>query len=102
MKAKRFLATLPKPVVEALKQFASENDLYLSVVVQRAITITASDKPTNNDIVYVRGETEGIQLTFSDTSYQLLELWKEQTGLSKSKLITYSLEKTIIKGEKEL
>lgn len=100
MKTKRLLATLPKNVLTELERFSTEQGLFASIVVQRAVTKMSHTSPTEQDIDYVRGNTKGIQLTFSDTAFQLLELWSKQTKLSKSKLITYSLQETLLKGER--
>lgn len=99
MKTKRFLATIPMQLSKELELFAKQQETSVSLVAQQAVTRNSDARPSNEDIHYVRGETEGIQLSFSETAYQLIELWSEQSGLSKSKLITYSLQQTILKGE---
>lgn len=100
MKTKRFLATIPKDVAQELARFAKEQDVYASEVVVRALTKMSHTNPTNETIEYTRGETQGVQLSFSETAYQLLEMWSQQTKLSKSKLVTYSLQETLLKGER--
>ena len=100
MKTKRLLITIPDDVAEELRRFADEQDVYLSLVVQKAITKMSTHTPTNNDIQYKRGQTESVQISLSETAFNLLELWSEKTNLSKSKLITYSLQNTILKGER--
>ena len=100
MKSRRFLATLPNHVAAELLRFAAEQNVYASQVVQRSVTTVSDKQPKDKDILYIRGETTGVQLSFSDTAYQLLELWSKQTKLSKSKLITYSLQETLLKGER--
>ena len=100
MRSKRFLATIPTNVADELARFAAEQNIYASQVVQRSVTKLSETSPTDQDVIYVRGETTGIQLSFSDTAYRLLELWSKQTKLSKSKLITYSLQETLLKGER--
>lgn len=99
MNTKRFLATLPETTANALQQFACEQNIHASFIAQRAVTAMSEHMPTEDDIEYLRGETSGVQLTFSDTAYRLLELWSKQTGLSKSKLIAYSIQQ-MEKGEK--
>lgn len=100
MKTKRFLITIPEDAAEELRRFADEQDVYLSLVIQKAITKMSTHTPTNDDIPYVRGETESVQVSLSETAFSLLELWSDKTSLSKSKLITYSLQNTILKGER--
>lgn len=100
MKTKRFLITIPVEDAKMLRQFAAEQDVYLSLVVQKAITKMSTHTPTNNDIKYERGNTEPVQVSLSETAYHLLELWSEKTKLSKSKLVAYSLQNTISKGER--
>lgn len=100
MKTKRFLITIPVDVAEELRRFANEQDVYLSLVIQKAITKMSIHVPTNNDIQYTRGDTERVQVSLSETAFYLLELWSEKTNISKSKLITYSLQNTILKGER--
>lgn len=99
MKTKRFLVTIPTATAKELHRFADEQDVYLSFVVQKAITKMSTHTPTEADITYERGETRRVQVTLSDTAYHLLELWSEKTKLSKSKLVAYSLEYTILQGE---
>ena len=101
MKTKRFLATIPKELSKELDLFAKQQEASISLVAQQAVTRNSDARPLEEDIDYVRGETEGIQLSFSETAYQLIELWSEQTGLTKSKLVTYSLQQTFMKGEIE-
>lgn len=100
MKTKRFLATIPQDVGNELARFAQEQGVYASEVVTRAVTKMSNERPQDEDIDYVRGDTMGIQLSFSETAYQLLDMWSTQTKLSKSKLITYSLQQTLLKGER--
>lgn len=100
MKTKRFLITIPVDVAKELHRFANEQDVYLSLVIQKAITKMSTHAPTNKDIQYERGDTERVQVSLSETAFHLLELWSEKTNLSKSKLITYSLQNTILKGER--
>lgn len=98
MMTKRILATVPKDTKQHLMAFSKQHNIDHSFVVQQAITKMSDQHPTENDISYIRGETENVQVSLSDTAYRLLELWSEQTGLSKSKLIIYSLQNTIEKG----
>lgn len=100
MKTKRFLATIPKHQAQELARFAKEQDVYASEVVVRAITKMSGERPTDQDIDYTRGDTQGVQLSFSETAYRLLEMWSNETKLSKSKLVAYSLQETLIKGER--
>lgn len=100
MKTKRLLITIPDDTAEELRRFADEQDVYLSLVVQKAITKMSAHTPTTNDVQYERGQTESVQVSLSETAFNLLELWSEKTSLSKSKLITYSLQNTILKGER--
>ena len=97
MKSIRFLATLPSQTAHNLRAFAAQQEVDLSVIVQQAVTKMCDQHPSEDDIYYVRGDTEGVQVSVSDTTYQLLELWKKQTGLSKSKLVAYALQQTIEK-----
>ena len=101
MKTKRFLATIPKELAEKLDLFAQKQESSVSLVVQHAVTKCSVSKPTEEDVEYIRGETQRVQLSFSQTAYQLIELWSQQTNLTKSKLITYSLQKTLTKGEED-
>ena len=98
MKTERILATLPKMTKKSLMSFAELHRMDHSLVVQRAITELSDQHPREEDIPYIWGDTEQIQISLSDTAFCLLKLWSEQTGLSKSKLITYALEKTIIEN----
>lgn len=98
MKTKRIVATLPITTKQSLMRFATAQGVDHSFVVQRAITKMSDHHPDKTDIVYIRGQTEQVQITLSDTAYQLLSLWSEQTHLTKSKLITYSLQKTLEDG----
>lgn len=98
MKTKRMLATLPSETERSLMLFARQHNIDHSLVVQQAITKMSEQRPTEADIVYTKGETKGVQVSLSDTAYRLLELWAEQTELTKSKLITYSLQNTIENG----
>lgn len=101
MRTIRFLATIPKELSKELIIFARQQEVSASLVAQQAVTKNSNAKPLDREIDYVRGETEGVQLSFSETAYQLIELWSEQTGLAKSKLITYSLQQTFMKGDNE-
>lgn len=98
MKSKRLLATLPVEVKTNLMTFAKQQGIDHSLVVQEAITKMSERYPTEEDIPYIRGETSRVQISLSDTAYRLLELWSEQTNITKSKLITYSLKNTIENG----
>lgn len=98
MKSKRLLATIPNSTKKSLMTFADQHGIDHSLVVQEAITKMSEQYPTENDISYIRGETGQLQVTLSDTAYRLLELWSEQTTLTKSKLITYSLQKFIMEN----
>ena len=95
MNSKRFLATIPSQTAQTLRTCARQQRVDLSLIVQQAVTEMSGTRPTREDITYIRGDTEGVQVSFSDTAYRLLELWSEQSGLSKSLLVTYSLQKTI-------
>lgn len=97
MKSIRFLATLPTRTAAILREFARQQEVDLSVVVQQAVTKMCDHHPSAEDIYYVRGETTGVQVSVSETTYQLLRLWEKQTGLSKSKLVAYALQQTIEK-----
>lgn len=97
MKSIRFRAALPPRTAAILREFARQQDVDLSVVVQQAVTKMCDRHPTAEDIYYIRGDTTGVQISVSDTTYQLLQLWEKQTGLSKSKLVTYALQQTIEK-----
>lgn len=98
MRTERILATIPKTTKKRLMSFSELHRMDHSLVVQRAITELSDHQPKEDDISYIRGDTEQIQVSLSDTAFCLLKLWSEQTGLSKSKLITYALEKTIIEN----
>lgn len=98
MRTERILATIPKTTKKSLMSFSELHRIDHSLVVQRAITELSDHQPKEDDISYIRGDTEQIQVSLSDTAFCLLKLWSEQTGLSKSKLITYALEKTIIEN----
>lgn len=98
MKSKRLLATLPVNTEKNLMTFAKQHGIDHSLVVQQAITKMSDQYPNEDNIHYTRGETVGVQVSLSDTAYRLLELWSEQTNLTKSKLITYSLQNTIENG----
>lgn len=99
MKTKRFAVTLPIELAKELAQFAEKQDSSASLVAQHSITKNSHKKPTDEEIEYIRGDTEVVQLSFSQTAYQLIELWSEQTQVSKSKLVTYSLQHTFTEGE---
>lgn len=99
MNNKRFLATLPKTTADMLQQFADGQGINVSFIAQRAVTKMSETTPTLDALDYQRGATCGVQLTFSDTAYRLLELWSQQTDISKSKLIAYSIQETLDKGE---
>lgn len=99
MMTKRFAVTLPIDLARELALFAEKLDSSVSIVAQHSVTKNSHKKPVEDDIQYIRGETEVIQLSFSQTAYQLIELWSEQMGISKSKLITYSLQQTFKEGE---
>lgn len=101
MKTKRFAVTLPVDLARELVLFAEKQDSSASIVAQHSITKNSHKRPVEDDISYVRGNTELLQLSFSQTAYQLIELWSEQTNISKSKLITYSLQQTFMKGDNE-
>lgn len=98
MRTERILATIPKTVKKSLMSFSELHRMDHSLVVQRAITQLSGQHPREEDIPYIRGDTDTLQISLSDTAFCLLKLWSEQTGLSKSKLITYALEKTIIEN----
>ena len=98
MENKRMLVTVPKKMKESLLEFSKLHDVGLSLVIQRAITEMSGTHPNPEDVDYVCGETETEQVfvSLSDTGRQLLELWTEQTGMSKSMLIMYSLQNTVM------
>lgn len=98
MKSKRMLATIPVETKKTLMTFSRQHNIDHSLVVQQAITKMSEERPTEKDVSYVRGETDGVQISLSDTADRLLELWAEKTGLTKSKLIAYSLQNTIENG----
>ena len=81
--------------------FAQLHGINHSFVIQQAITKMSNTMPTEDDIHYIRGDTDKVQVMLSDTGYGLLELWSEKTGLSKSKLIMYALQQTILNTDKE-
>ena len=101
MKSKRFLIKIDNETKDALMKFAQLHGINHSFVIQQAITKMSDTVPTDDDIHYIRGDTDKVQVMLSDTGYQLLELWSEKTGLSKSKLIMYALQQTVLDAEKE-
>lgn len=94
-KSKRLLATIPVDTEKTLKSAARQHGIDHSLIIQQAITRMSKNHPSEKDIHYIRGDTVGVQVSLSDTAFRLLQMWSDQTGLSKSKLITYSLQKTI-------
>lgn len=101
MDAKRFLIKIDTGTKDALMEFAKLQGINHSFVIQQAITKMSNDMPTEDDIHYIRGDTENVQVMLSETGYRLLELWSEKTGLSKSKLIMYALQQTVLNTDKK-
>lgn len=101
LKSKRFLIKIDNDTKDALMEFSQLHGINHSFVIQQAITKMSETIPTENDIHYIRGDTDKVQVLLSDTGYRLLELWSEKTGLSKSKLIMYALQQTVLNAEKE-
>lgn len=97
MKIARVMVTLPKQTAETLRLFAKLHDVDYSVIAQGALSKMAGTMPETADIDYVRGDTESLQVTLSDTAVKLLDMWREKTNMTKSQLVTYSLQQTIEK-----
>lgn len=100
MNAKRLSITLPAQTKKTLKGYAKLNNVEPAIVVQDAITKMSKTSPAKTDITYAQG-IDRMLITFSDTGLRLLELWAEQTGLTKSQLVSYALQKTIENEETE-
>lgn len=94
--SKRLLITMPKKTKQNLRDFAALNHVDSSVIVQQAITEMSNRMPTQADLDDLpNGPSERMLVTFSYTGIRLLEMWSEKTGITKSNLVAYALEKCI-------
>lgn len=98
MRNRRMWVTVPPEIRDRCVAFAAQHEMDPSLVVQLAVGKMADRVPTKKDIRYRHGQTVGLQLSFSDLTGNLLDLWSEKTGLKKSLLITYALQETVWKN----
>ncbi len=102
MKSKRIVVSLPTEIGADLTRYAATQGVTRSFVVQMAVTKLGGTTPDPKEVTTTRGHSTQVQVTLSETAFRLLELWSKQTGLSKTKLITYALEQTIEREDFEL
>lgn len=97
MTTTRIWLSLPLDISLALRAFAELNDVTSGYVIGRAITAMANQIPEK---IEIREPETGKQYSISDTCSTLLNLWSKQTGISRSRLVTWALQKTIIDQNK--
>ena len=83
-------------VKHMLLQFAAQHHTDASLLVERAVYAANGVDLTDDDVEEPKGETDTFQVMVTCGVANLLNLWMELTGLTKTKLVNYALKKTLL------
>lgn len=97
VKNRRPSITVPAAVKTSFLNFAALNSMDQAIVLQMAVTKKCLECPMAEDIPKTNGSGELLNTVMSEQTCNLLELWSQKTNLSKSSLVTYALQETIVK-----
>lgn len=94
MRMERLPVTMPHSTVKAFRQYAQIHDVDQYTVAKKAVTEYCKCTPPEQELKKGRAkDCERIFISMPDTAMRLLELWSENTGISKTKLIEWAIRK---------
>ena len=92
----RLAANMPHSTIKAFRRYAQVHDVDLCVAAKTAVTDCCRMTPNENDLMSSRGANqERIWISMPDTAMRLLELWAENTGIPKVKLMEWAIRQMV-------
>lgn len=95
MRMERLAVTMPHSTVKAFRRYGQIHDVDLCVVAKKAISEYCKKTPSSQELMQERivEEKERIFISLPDIAMRALELWSENTGIAKTKLIEWAIRK---------
>lgn len=101
MRMERLSATMARSTVKKFHRYAELHDMDLCMVAKIAVTEYSKVVPPSNELETREMDRERIFVSMPDTAMRLLELWAENTGIPKQKLLEWAIKKLTEKKEEE-
>lgn len=94
MRMERLSAMMPHSTVKAFRRYSQIHDIDLCIVAKMAVTKYCRMAPSQDELMDKRTESQDhIFISMPDTAMRLLELWSENTGIAKTKLMEWAIRK---------
>lgn len=99
MRMERLAVTMPCSTAKLFRRYAQIHDIDLCVAAKTAVTEYCRQTPPMQELSNQGGLQERVFISMPDTAMRLLELWSENTGIPKAKLMEWAIRK--LAGDKE-
>ena len=93
MRMERLTATMPHSTAKLFRRYAQLHDVDQCVVAKKAVTDFCRMAPPTDELMEHGDGEERLFISMPDTAMRLLELWSENTGISKTKLMEWAIRK---------
>lgn len=93
MRMERLAVTMPRSTAKAFRRYAQIHDMDLCMAAKEAVTENCRQAPGPQDLMDRTEEPERMFISMPNTAMRLLELWSENTGISKTKLMEWAIRK---------
>ena len=95
MRMERIAVPMPHSTAKAFRRYAQVHDVDLCVAAKKAVTEYCRMTPAVNDLIRRTDEQDRMFVSMPDTAMRLLELWSENAGISKAKLMEWAIRKLV-------
>lgn len=102
MRMERIAVAMPHSTAKAFRRYAQVHDLDLCIVAKEAVTEMCRTSPAPSEVARMpAGMTDRVFVSIPDTAMRLLELWSDNTGIPKARLMEWSIRKFTEKKEED-
>ncbi len=101
MRMERLAVMMPHSTVKAFRRYSQIHDIDLCVTAKIAVTKYCHIRPSEDELNDKSTGQERIFISMPDTAMRLLELWSENTGITKPKLMEWALRRLAQDQNKE-
>lgn len=94
MRMERLPVKMPYSTAKAFRRYAQIHDVDLCVVAKKAVTDYCLITPMPEELMDKKADRqERLFISMPDTAMRLLELWSNNTGISKAELMEWAIRK---------
>lgn len=93
MRMERLVVGMPRSTAKAFRRCAQVHDVDLCMVAKQAVSDYCRTVPSKDELIDSSDAEERVFISMPDIAMRALELWSENTGIPKAKLMEWAIRR---------